>query len=128
MTLEEAIELAIERAEDGCGTCNACTGCSGCKDVKDEFEAIAKFITELKERREHPEVRRGRWKCIGEYEEFSEEMADYFCENCGYVISRLKNQKPKFCEGCGARMDLYTPTDAALDIADSVMMGGDDNG
>lgn len=49
-------------------------------------------------------VRRGRWKCIGEYEEFSEEMADYFCENCGYVISRLKNQKPKFCEGCGADM------------------------
>lgn len=51
-----------------------------------------------------PEVRHGRWKCIGEYEEFSEEMADYFCESCGYVISRLKNQKPKFCEGCGARM------------------------
>lgn len=50
-------------------------------------------------------VRHGRWKCIREYEEFSEEMADYYCENCGYVISRLKNQKPKFCEGCGARMN-----------------------
>lgn len=49
-------------------------------------------------------VRHGRWECIGEYEEFSEEMADYLCESCGYVISRLKNQKPKFCEGCGARM------------------------
>jgi rubrerythrin len=50
-------------------------------------------------------VRHGRWKCIDEYEEFGEEMADYLCESCGYVISRLKNQKPKFCEGCGARMD-----------------------
>lgn len=49
--------------------------------------------------------RHGRWKCISEYEEFSEEMADYLCESCGYVISRLKNQKPKFCEGCGIRMD-----------------------
>lgn len=50
-------------------------------------------------------VRHGLWKCISEYEEFSEEMADYSCESCGYVISRLKNQKPKFCEECGAKMD-----------------------
>lgn len=49
-------------------------------------------------------VRHGEWKCIGEYEEFSEEMADYLCVNCGYVISRLKNQKPNFCENCGRDM------------------------
>ena len=56
-------------------------------------------------------VRHGRWKCIGEYEEFSEEMADYFCENCGHVISRLKNQKPKFCERCGSKMDATETND-----------------
>jgi hypothetical protein len=56
-------------------------------------------------------VRHGRWKCLGEYEEFSEEMADYLCESCGYVISRLKNQKPKFCEGCGALMDATDTND-----------------
>lgn len=51
-----------------------------------------------------PEVRHGKWQCIAEYEEFNEEMADYRCESCGYVISRLKNQTPNFCERCGADM------------------------
>lgn len=34
----------------------------------------------------------------------------------------------KFCPNCGAKMDLRTPTEVELDIADSVMMGGADNG
>ena len=34
----------------------------------------------------------------------------------------------KFCPNCGVKMDLRTPTEAALDMADSVMMGGADNG
>ena len=52
-----------------------------------------------------PEVRHCEWKCIGEYEEFSEEMADYLCKNCGCIISRQKNlAKPKYCENCGAKM------------------------
>lgn len=33
----------------------------------------------------------------------------------------------KFCPNCGTKMDLRTPTEAQLDIADSVMMGGADN-
>jgi membrane protease subunit (stomatin/prohibitin family) len=50
-------------------------------------------------------VGHGQWKCICEYEEFNEQMADYLCDGCGYVISRLKNQKPKFCENCGIPMN-----------------------
>jgi predicted RNA-binding Zn-ribbon protein involved in translation (DUF1610 family) len=53
-----------------------------------------------------PEVRHGEWQCIGEYEEFGEEMADYLCKNCGCIISRQKNlAMPKYCENCGAKMD-----------------------
>lgn len=67
-------------------------------------EAVLEYAENLPVVEAEP-VRHGRWKCIDEYEEFGEEMADYLCESCWYVISRLKNQKPKFCEGCGARMD-----------------------
>ena len=57
-------------------------------------------------------VRHGVWECGG------------FCSVCG-----LDNEERKtdYCPNCGARMDLRTPTEVALDIADSVMMGGAEN-
>lgn len=62
-----------------------------------------------------PEVRHGRWIYNG-YDEYptcsyckqSDTYAGYYCGNCG--------------------ADMRTPTEVALDIADSVMMGGADNG
>lgn len=79
-------------------------------DYTREDSAICQAINIAIDVLKHPtielEQRHGRWKCICEYEEFNEEMADYLCEICGHVISRLKNQKPEFCEECGTRMDL----------------------
>lgn len=128
MTLDEAIELAIERTKDGCGTCNACTGCSGCKDAKYEFEEIAKFLTELKESREHPKVRHGRWIPLKGW--FNKSIVK--CSVCGNTLDmdgvNAGRGDANFCPNCGVKMDLRTQTEAALDIADSVMMGGDDNG
>lgn len=92
-----------------------CDGCfkSRAVDIELKCRGICNVIDILQQQPtiEAEPVRHGRWKCLGEYEEFSEEMADYLCESCGYVISRLKNQKPKFCEGCGARMDATDTND-----------------
>lgn len=118
MTLEEAIELANERAEDGCGTCNACTGCSGCKDVKDEFEEIAKFLTELKGRREHPKVRHGRWlntdetvwdaKDIDGKQQLEISIVAAKCSVCERWSEQVNSFPPymkyELCPHCGADM------------------------
>lgn len=98
-----------------------CEACGHCEKLEKSMrlthpDFVANKCNSYKSLAEQPTVeaepvRHGRWKCIGEYEEFNEEMADYLCESCGYVISRLKNQKPKFCEGCGARMDATDTND-----------------
>ena len=92
---QAALEIAMSYCPDDDGCCSKAG--HDIREMLDEIEALPTIEAEP--------VRHGRWKCLGEYEEFSEEMADYLCESCGYVISRLKNQKPKFCEGCGAQMD-----------------------
>lgn len=45
------------------------------------------------------------------------------CESCHEQC----NYHSRYCPACGAKMDLRTQTEAALDMADSVMMGGADN-
>lgn len=100
---QAALDIAMSYCPDDDGSCSKVG--HDLREMLDEIEALPKI--------DAAQVRRSRWKCIGEYEEFSEEMADYLCESCGYVISRLKNQKPKFCEGCGARMDANDKNDGS---------------
>ena len=69
-------------------------------------------------------VRHGRWILkilpIGG----GDKIRSYLCSEC----DRYTNMKFDFCPNCGARMDLRTPTEVQLDEADSVMMGGAENG
>lgn len=61
-------------------------------------------------------VRHGRW----------EKAADkQYCTECR-AVTKVRNAP--FCWHCGAKIDLRTPTEVQLDEADSVMMGGADNG
>jgi uncharacterized paraquat-inducible protein A len=62
-----------------------------------------------------PEVRHGRWAKADDKQ---------YCTNCR-AVTKVRNAS--FCWHCGAQMDLRTPTEAALDMADSAMMGGADN-
>lgn len=59
------------------------------------------------------------------------------CSACGkcagvsyyeLLDGKIEMETPAICGCCGARMDLRTPTEVQLDEADSVMMGGSDNG
>jgi hypothetical protein len=77
-------------------------------------------------------VRHGRWI---QYSRNADET--YIeCSNCCVasrprhlqMVTRTGSGLPDYCPNCGARMDLRTQTEAALDMADSVMMGGADNG
>jgi hypothetical protein len=61
-------------------------------------------------------VRHGRWAKADDKQ---------YCTNCR-AVTKVRNAS--FCWHCGAQMDLRTPTEAALDMADSAMMGGADNG
>lgn len=70
-------------------------------------------------------VRHGRW---------IEDRTDVICSSCGCRYNGglfcMSHEDDAFsrCPKCGAKLDLRTPTEAALDMADSVMMGGADNG
>ena len=69
-------------------------------------------------------VKRGHWILT------SDEQYEYCrCSECGYDTGEnwMIGSEIKYCENCGARMDLRTPTEVALDFADSVM-GGAENG
>ena len=89
--------------------------------------ALDTAIEALKQPTIEPEVRHGQWYEIQCFSEHGIPMAQYECTNCENEIERQRGVLPAYCEFCGARMDLRTPTEAALDMADSVMMGGADN-
>lgn len=61
-------------------------------------------------------VRHGRWAKAGDKQ---------YCTEC-YAVTKVRNAP--FCWHCGAKIDLRTPTEVQLDEADSVMMGGAENG
>lgn len=61
-------------------------------------------------------VRHGRW---------AKAANKQYCTECR-AVTKVRNAP--FCWHCGAKIDLRTPTEVALDIADSVMMGDADNG
>lgn len=42
------------------------------------------------------------------------------CSKCGGIKAQ---EATRFCPNCGAKMELRTPTEVALDEADDVMMG-----
>ena len=66
-------------------------------------------------------VRHGRWI----FDEYTAKYGHpYKCSEC----KEESRDTYDYCPCCGARMDLRTPTDVQLDEADSVMMGGADNG
>ena len=73
-----------------------------------------------------PEVRHGRWivhtTWNGMFGLIHSECSECKFDRNGDLSSW------KFCPNCGAKMRLRTPTEAQLDEADSVMMGGADNG
>ena len=78
-------------------------------------------------------VRHGRWiECDYKHMEHgmieTEPKAGLCCSECRTGFKKKNMTYKQYCSACGARMDLRTPTEAALDIADSVMMGGTDNG
>lgn len=86
-------------------------------------------------------VRHGRWIAKLPYDDESVKDLEFqiVCSRCdeqnasinfndsGEIIGKTF-YKTRFCPNCGAKMDLRTPTEAQLDEADSVMMGGADNG
>lgn len=49
-------------------------------------------------------------------------------ENDFPTIEAEPVRRGRWCPNCGAKMDLRTPTEVQLDEADSVMMGGAENG
>lgn len=67
-------------------------------------------------------VRHGRWIMLEPYGTHHTHRRK--CSVCGEIKSK---ELTNFCPNCGAKMDLRTPTQAALDMADSVMMGGVEN-
>lgn len=79
-------------------------------------------------------ARRGRWETWGYVFHGIEWKRCSRCGKCadvsyyGLLDGEIKMSTPAICGGCGARMDLRTPTEVQLDEADSVMMGGADNG
>lgn len=97
----------------------------------DVINHVERFVAEMPTI--EPEVRNGRWIRNATSE-------GYHCSNCGhktdlgFAPSEMIDPRDypayldNYCGGCGARMDFRTPTEAALDMADSVMMGGADNG
>ena len=86
--------------------------------------ALDTAIEALKQPTIEPGVRNGRWI----YAETIGGMKHYYCTSCKCLADENQILWFTFCPKCGAKMDLRTPTEAALDIADSVMMGGDENG
>lgn len=57
-------------------------------------------------------VRHGRW-IETRYNPVGDTMyCDCNCSNCNFEITREKGRYPKFCEGCGARMDGGDDNDA----------------
>lgn len=79
--------------------------------IKDIREAIKELPTN-----EYEPVRHGRWAKAADKQ---------YCTNCR-AVTKVCNAP--FCWHCGAQMDLRTSTEVQLDEADSVMMGGADNG
>lgn len=68
-------------------------------------------------------VRHGRW-IETRYCPVGDTMyCDCNCSICNFEITKERGFYPRFCENCGTRMDLRTPTEVQLDEADSVMMG-----
>lgn len=65
-------------------------------------------------------VRHGRW--IPEMNNNDERV--YHCSECGCYVTVSSD----YCPSCGSKMDLRTPTEVQLEEADSVIMGGADNG
>ena len=71
------------------------------------------------------DAERGRWILCKEQHGVDNDNNNYayFCSQCHYQDVHSKYAKVNFCWNCGAQMDLRTPTEVQLDIADSVMMG-----
>ena len=69
-----------------------------------------------------PEVRHGRW-IFGNSNTSSWMKCSICCKSQSGQTATFS-----YCPNCGALMDLRTPTEVALDIAGSVMMGGAENG
>lgn len=50
---------------------------------------------------------------------------EYYCSNCGREEKHIFQKN--YCPRCGSKMHFRSPTEAQLDEADSVIMGGAEN-
>lgn len=87
---------------------NICKYCAEAKCKKNEcmvFAGIKDTPTV------EPEVRHALWAKAADKQ---------YCTECR-AVTKVRNAP--FCWHCGAKIDLRTPTEVQLDMADSVMMG-----
>ncbi len=132
MTIEEAIEHCKEVAKESreaalsYARANAYETAISCKACGQEHEQLAEWLTELKHRRDR-EQHEGRMSEPARW--LQRKRNGYTVLMCSACEKQKEgNARTEYCPNCGARMDLRTPTEAQLDMADSVMMGGAENG
>lgn len=95
------------------------------------MEDMLEFFVELIDKQPtiEPEVRHGRWiECDYKHMEHgmieTEPKSGLCCSECRTAFQKKKMTYKQYCAACCAKMDLRSKTEAALDIADSVMIGG----
>lgn len=140
MTIEEAREYWSRRLERAEGYSDEHWDAEERHAHADYIDALKHAVTALAIFRDREEaakkpktVRCGRWILIGRSR--ITKSRDLKCSVCGNyfrvyddVTLNAGRGDANFCPNCGAHMDLRTPTEVDLDIVDSVMMGGADNG
>ncbi len=104
---QAALEIVMSYCPDDAGCCSKAG--HDLREMLDEIEALP--VTEAEP------MRYGRW--------IQRRNLEYYCSNCGREEKHIFQKN--YCPRCGVKIDLRTPTQAQLDIADSVMMGDAEN-
>ena len=89
--------------------------------TSDEREALNKAIESLETKRKVGKWIPCDWKHLEHGFMESDVNAGLYCSSCRTVFKKDRMTYTSYCPACGS--DNRTPTEAALDMADSVMMG-----
>lgn len=114
---QAVLEIAMCYCPDDDGSCSMAG--HDIREMIDEIKALPTIEAEP--------VRHGRW--IPDNSHLPSNK--FTCSECGNIIKTnhyCRKCYLNYCDNCGAKMDLRTPTEVQLDEADSVMMGGAENG